>query len=59
MEIHHMEHTVKISYSPEEQSRQEIRNFVNEGLKDVQEIAIYDFSEAFDALESRYKIERA
>ncbi len=54
-----MEHTVKISYSPEEQSRQEIRNFVNEGLKDVQEIAIYDFSEAFDALESRYKIERA
>lgn len=52
-----MEAAVKIIYSPEEQARQEIRCFVNEGLKDVQENAIYDFDEAFDALESRYKVE--
>lgn len=49
--------TVKISYSPEEQARQDICSFVNEGLEDVQENAIYDFDEAFDALESRYKVE--
>lgn len=53
-----MEAVVKISYSPEEQVRQEVRSFVNEGLKDVQENSIYDFDEAFDALESRYKVER-
>lgn len=53
-----MESAVKILYSPEEQARQEIRSFVNEGLKDVGENAIYDFDEAFDALESRYKVER-
>ncbi|HBI63276.1 MAG TPA: hypothetical protein DDY31_19050 [Lachnospiraceae bacterium] len=49
-----MEAAVKILYSPEEQARQEIRSYVNEGLKDVQENAIYDFDEVFDALESRY-----
>lgn len=49
---------VKIINSPEEQTRQEIRSFVNEGLKDVQENAIYDYDEAFDELESRYKVER-
>ena len=53
-----METAVKIIYSPEEQAKQEIRSFVNEGLKDVGENAIYDFDEAFDALESRYKVER-
>lgn len=52
-----METAIKISYSPEEQARQEIRSFVNEGLKDVRENAIYDFDEAFDTLESRYKVE--
>lgn len=52
-----MEAIAKIIYSPEEQARQEIRSFINEGLKDVQENAIYDFNEAFDALESRYKVE--
>lgn len=36
-----MESAVKILYTPEEQARQEIRNFVNEGLKDVQENALY------------------
>lgn len=48
-----MEVAVKIIYSLEEQERQEIRSFVNEGLMDVHENAIYDF----DALESRYKVE--
>lgn len=57
MEVHSMEAEVKILYSPEEQARQEIRSYVNEGLKDVQENAIYDFDETFDALESRYKVE--
>lgn len=36
-----MESAVKILYTPEEQARQEIQNFVNEGLKDVQENALY------------------
>lgn len=53
-----MESPVKILYSPEEQTRQGIRSFVNEGLKDVQENALYDFDEVFDELESRYKVER-
>lgn len=52
-----MESAVKILYSPEKQTRQEIRSFVNEGLKDIQENALYDFDEAFDELESRYKVE--
>lgn len=52
-----MKAAVKILYSPEEQARQEICSYVNEGLKDVQENAIYDFDEAFDELESRYKVE--
>ena len=52
-----MEAAVKILYSPEEQAKQEIRSFVNEGLKDVQENTIYDFDEVFDALEGRYKVE--
>ena len=41
-----------------QEARQEIRNFVNEGLKDVQENALYDFEDVFDELESRYKVER-
>ena len=41
LEVHCMEFAVKILYTPEEQTRQEIRNFVNEGLKDVQENALY------------------
>ena len=53
-----MESALKILYTPEEQARQEIRNFVNEGLKDVQENALYDFEDVFDELESRYKAER-
>ena len=53
-----MESAVKILYTPEEQARQEIRNFVNEGSKDVQENALYDFEDVFDELESRDKVER-
>lgn len=53
-----MESAVKILYSPEEQARQEVRNFVNEGLKDVHANAFYDFEDVFDELESRYKVER-
>ena len=41
LEVRCMESAVKILYTPEEQARQEIRNFVNEGLKDVQENALY------------------
>ena len=47
------------SEAGEKQARQELCKFVNEGLKDAQENAIHDFGEAFDALESRYKIVRA
>lgn len=39
-------------------SRQEIRDFVNKGLKDVQENALSDFKDVFAELESRYKVER-
>ena len=58
LEGHCKESAVKVLYTPEEQARQEIRNFVNEGLKDVQENALYDFEDVFDELESRYKVER-
>lgn len=46
-----MEATMKIMYTPEQQARQEIRNLINEGLKDVQENALYDMDEVFDELE--------
>lgn len=52
-----MESAVKILYTPEEQARQEIRGFVNEGLKDVQNNSLFDFDDVFDELESRYKVE--
>lgn len=51
-----MEATMKIMYTPEQQARQEIRNLINEGLKDVQENALYDMDEVFDELESRYTV---
>lgn len=44
----------KVVFSPEELARMEIRNFVNEGLRDVQEGSIYEFDEVFDEIESRY-----
>ena len=52
-----MKFVVKILYSSEEQAKQEIRGFVNEGLKDIQENALYDFDEVFHELENRYKVE--
>lgn len=45
----------KVIFPPEEMTRMEIRNFVNEGLKDVQENNLFDFSEAFNELERRYE----
>lgn len=45
----------KVVFSPEEQARMEVRNFVNKGLKDVQEGNLYDFDKVFDEIESRYK----
>ena len=49
-----MESAVKILYTPEEQARQEIRNFVNEGLKDVQENALSAFKDVFDVFIVKY-----
>lgn len=46
--------TVQITYTPEEKARMEIRNFINEGLKDVENNDLYDFDEVFDEIESRY-----
>ena len=40
-EMRCLESAAKILYTPEEQARQKIQNFVNEGLKDVQENALY------------------
>lgn len=38
----------------QEMTRMEIRNFVNEGLKDVANGDLLDFDEVFDELEERY-----
>lgn len=53
-----METAMKMMYTPEQQVKQEIRNFINDGLKDVQENALYDMDEVFDELESRYVVEK-
>ena len=45
----------KVAFTPEEIARMEIRNFVNEGLKDVQEGNLLDFDEMFDEIEKRYQ----
>ena len=47
--------TTPVIYTPDEIAEMEIRNFVNEGLKDVQNNDLYDFDEVFDELESRYQ----
>ena len=49
-----MEFAVKILYTPEEQARQEIPDFVNEGLKDVQENALSAFKDVFDVFIVKY-----
>ena len=38
-----------------EKAKLEIRNFVNDGLMDVQRGALCDFDETFNRLESRYQ----
>ena len=43
----------KVVFTPEEIVRMEIRNFINEGLKDVQKGNLYDFDETFDEIEKR------
>ncbi len=47
--------TERALYTTEEIARMEIRNFVNAGLKDVQNNDRYDFDEVFDELEYRYQ----
>lgn len=50
-----MQTDVQVMYTQEELAKMEIQNFVNEGLKDVQNNDLYDADEVFDELESRYK----
>lgn len=45
----------QVVYTPEEIAKMQIRNFVNEGLKDVQNNDLYDFEETFEEIENRYK----
>lgn len=45
----------RVLYTSEEIAKMEIRNFVNAGLKDVQNNDLYDFDEVFDELENRYQ----
>lgn len=47
--------TTQLVYTTEESTKMEIRTFINEGLKDVQNDDLYDFDEVFDELESRYQ----
>ena len=42
-----------------EKAKLEVRNFINEGLRDVQREALCDFDDAFDRLESRYQEKEA
>lgn len=49
-----MSANVTVKYTDEEIARMEIRNFINDGLKDVQNGDLYDFDEVFEELERRY-----
>lgn len=40
----------QIQYTAEEQARIEIRNFVNDGLRDLQKGNVQNFDEAFDEI---------
>lgn len=42
------------NYSQEEMSKNELRNFVEEGLQDVVRGKLLDFDATFDELEKRY-----
>lgn len=50
-----MQADLQVMYTQEELTRIEIRNFVNEGLRDVQNNDLYDVDEVFDELKGRYK----
>ena len=50
-----MEATIDVLYFPEKTARQEMRSFVEEGLKDITENKLHDFHEVFDELEGRYR----
>ena len=45
---------VTINYSQDNVVKMEIRNFIDEGLKDVQQKKLLDFDTTFDELEKRY-----
>lgn len=45
---------VTINYSKDNVAKMEIRNFIDEGLKDVQQKKLLDFDTTFDELEKRY-----
>lgn len=47
----------RITYTPEDLARIEIRQFVNEGLQDVCDNNLLDFDSTFDELEKRYSNE--
>lgn len=47
-----------ITYTPEDLTKLEIRQFVNEGLKDVNDDLLLDFDTTFDELEKRYSHEQ-
>ena len=49
-----MDNMAQIQFNEEEVVRNQIRNFVYEGLKDVQENNLVDADEAFKKLEERY-----
>ena len=42
----------------DERTRQELRDFINVGLRDVQRGALNDFDETFDRIEKRYRSEK-
>ncbi len=50
-----MEAAAQAIFTQEELVRMEIRNFVNEGLQNVQNNELFDADEVFDELENRYK----
>ncbi len=45
---------VTINYSQEELTKEEISNYINEGLQDVIHNRLFDFNTTFDELEKRY-----
>ena len=48
---------MKMLNTRKQQVGQEIRSFVNEGMKDVKGNTIYDMNTVFDEIERRYTVE--